>query len=109
MHNAALVSGAHVLHPQLYSLRHGGASFDAISQRRALSEIKKRGRWRTDGSVRRYEKAALALREATKLSPATISFARTAEEGLASFMQGLCPPALPPLAAPFVLQPPRCR
>ena len=50
----------------LYSLRHGGASDDTLRKARPLNEVKKRGRWRADSSVRRYEKkgsvqAVLAL------------------------------------------------
>ena len=42
----------------LYQLRHGGASHELAVQARRLDEIKKRGRWLTDTSLRRYEKGA---------------------------------------------------
>jgi hypothetical protein len=42
--------------PVLYQLRHGGASHDQFHNHRALDVVKKRGRWLTDASVRRYEK-----------------------------------------------------
>ena len=53
-------------HP--YSVRHGGASSDALWRTRSLIEIQKRGRWRSEKSVRRYEKHSRLL---TKLSDAT--------------------------------------
>jgi len=40
----------------LYQARHGGASRDALLRRRDLEGIKRRGRWSTTSSVRRYEK-----------------------------------------------------
>jgi hypothetical protein len=39
----------------LYLLRHSGASNDAFHKRRTIQEIKRRGRWLSDRSVRRYE------------------------------------------------------
>ncbi|CAK0812161.1 unnamed protein product [Prorocentrum cordatum] len=42
--------------PPPYILRHSGASRDFTEQRRTLVGVKRRGRWRTDASIRRYEK-----------------------------------------------------
>ena len=39
-----------------YQARHGGASEDKAAGTRSLMEIKKRGRWQAEASVRRYEK-----------------------------------------------------
>ena len=41
---------------QPYRLRHGGASHDYSSKLRDLAAIQMRGRWRSQSSVRRYEK-----------------------------------------------------
>jgi hypothetical protein len=41
-----------------YQARHSGASHDRLSGFRSLADIKKRGCWRGDKSVQRYEKAA---------------------------------------------------
>lgn len=60
---AAKDRGCDHLHPQLYSLRHGGASHDALHRRRPLGAIKKRGHWQSDNRVWRYEKAAVAQRD----------------------------------------------
>ena len=38
-----------------YSLRHGGASHDAVTGHRNLAQIKARGRWRVDCTVQRYK------------------------------------------------------
>ena len=42
----------------MYQARHSGASSDMASKRRTLAEIKKRGGWKSDRSVVRYEKGA---------------------------------------------------
>ena len=42
----------------VYQARHSGASSDMASKRRTLAEIKKRGGWKSDRSVVRYEKGA---------------------------------------------------
>jgi len=42
-------------------VRHSGASNDRFHKRRPLREVKKRGHWKADASVARYEKAALVL------------------------------------------------
>jgi hypothetical protein len=66
----------------LYQLRHSGPSNDFFHRRRPLAEVKRRGRWLSDKSVRRYEKAARlteqlsslpwSLQEAAKQSKARI-------------------------------------
>ena len=42
-----------------YLLRHTGPSHDHLNRLRPLAEIKRRGRWGSDRSVKRYEEAAL--------------------------------------------------
>jgi integrase len=42
----------------MYQLRHGGASEDLLSADRTPHEVKARGRWTTDSSLRRYAKPA---------------------------------------------------
>ena len=56
------------LAPVLYSARHTGASIDRLENRIPLSEVQARGRWRSDASVRRYEKRALVQKVASLLS-----------------------------------------
>ena len=40
----------------MYKYRHGGASTDFACKHRSLAEVKLRGRWKSDASLRRYEK-----------------------------------------------------
>ena len=40
-----------------YQCRHSGASHDRAAQLRPLFEVQKRGQWKSDKSVMRYEKA----------------------------------------------------
>eukprot|EP00959_Pyramimonas_sp_CCMP1952_P122353 2557724-Pyramimonas_sp.AAC.1 len=42
----------------VYQARHSGASSDMSSRKRSLAEVKKRGGWKSDKSVVRYEKGA---------------------------------------------------
>eukprot|EP00973_Karenia_brevis_P081049 11241173-Karenia_brevis.AAC.1 len=42
--------------PCLYQLRHAGASKDFRGCLRTLKEVKRSGHWKTDASLRRYEK-----------------------------------------------------
>ena len=39
-----------------YSLRHGGASHDLLNEIRPLAAVKRRGRWMSDTSLKRYSK-----------------------------------------------------
>jgi hypothetical protein len=61
----------------LYQLRHSGASNDFYHQRRGLVDIKRRGRWLTDKSVRRYEKAARLTEQLHSLPPSLRKAAET--------------------------------
>ena len=54
--------------PSLYRLRHGGASSDVASKKRTLEQVKKRGRWQADESVRRYTQVVRLQAEDAQLS-----------------------------------------
>ena len=41
-----------------YVLRHTGPSQDRLSNQRSLKQVKRRGRWASDSSVKRYEKSS---------------------------------------------------
>ena len=43
-----------------YTLRHSGASNDFLFKRRTVEEIKSRGRWKSDVSVKWYMKPAFS-------------------------------------------------
>ena len=51
-----------------YQGRHSGASLDRGEGRRSLEAVQKRGRWASQRSVRRYEKAGLLNQSWSKLS-----------------------------------------
>jgi hypothetical protein len=74
------------LETSLYGLRHGGASADFLLCRRALSDIKFRGRWTSDSSLRRHQKSAVAQREVFKLSAAARSAARAIESDFSKIL-----------------------
>ena len=86
---------AHHLVP--YSLRHAGPSVDALSGRRSLAEIKARGRWRSDTSVRRYAKAARILSEASEFDSQILLFGEQVKEVIREhFLRGVALPPPPP-------------
>ena len=100
--NACSQLGMACLEPCLYSLRHGGASQDLLSRTRTLEEVKKRGGWRSDASLRRYGKDAKLTAELNKI-PQTV---RDYGVKIGSHLEAvLChnvlfePPSLPHLTA----------
>ncbi|CAK0894772.1 unnamed protein product [Prorocentrum cordatum] len=90
----------------LCQLRHGGPSHDRLRRQRSLPEIKERGRWASDKSVRRYEAHALVQQQEASLPPALLRRAREAPgklEGLVLTSLGLRgrrrrPAGIPPFA-----------
>ncbi len=99
-HAATTALKFQALETSLYGLRHGGASADFLLRRRALSDIKFRGRWTSDSSLRRYQKSAVAQREILKLTAAARSAARAIEN---DFSKTLDSPALArQLIAPLI-------
>jgi len=77
---AARVGVAH-LGATLYGNRHGGAS-DMRLRGVGLPEIKKRGRWASDTSLRRYEKATVAQQQHLKVPVQTRVYADFVENQL---------------------------
>ena len=51
----------------LYQIRHGGPSHDRLHNLRSLAEVKQRGRWNADLSVKRYEGHARVHQEFQRL------------------------------------------
>ncbi|CAE7247208.1 unnamed protein product [Symbiodinium sp. CCMP2592] len=54
----------------LYNLRHCGATHDVLSRRRSLLEVKQRGRWAADSSLKRYVKQARLQSELARIPQA---------------------------------------
>ena len=67
-----------------------------MTKRRPLGEIKKRGRWLSDQSVRRYEKSAMALRLLQRLPDATVDYGLVIESKLEAIMLGRAKAPPPP-------------
>ena len=88
------LTGVDILEPHLYSLRHGGSSHDYLVKKVPLDEVKRRGRWRADQSVRRYEKASLVAREVSRLPQATRLFGVAVEEKLEQLLLGQWRPSI---------------
>lgn len=72
----------------MYTLRHGGASYDIISQRKTMDEVKQRGRWSADSSLRRYVKTARIQSELHKIHPKVIEFGRMVLNNLPELLNG---------------------
>ena len=70
-----------------YSLRHSGASLDALDRSRTLQEIQKRGRWRAHRSLVRYEKAGRIYAEYNRLPAATRAWLEMVAVRLEAVMQ----------------------
>ena len=76
----------------LYQCRHSGPSQDCIAKLRDLTEIQKRGRWRTKSSVRRYEKAARVTSQLAKLPKSLQLHCTMCVERLQKVMSGRAEP-----------------
>ena len=60
----------------LYTLRHGGATHDIIAKRRSMLEVKQRGRWAADSSLKRYVKLARLQSEMNKIPSHILTYGR---------------------------------
>jgi len=81
--------GCHSLQPHLYALRHGGASHDRAHKLRPALEVKLRGRWGADQSVRRYDKHGRVAEQLHRLEPTVRRQAASAPERLAILLATL--------------------
>ena len=73
--------------PVLYMARHTGASLDRLEQRISLEEVRRRGRWLSEGSVRRYEKRALIQEVYASLTANQRQLCHRADERLISMLR----------------------
>lgn len=103
--SAAIRAGLGPLQPVLYQLRHLGPSSDAAEGRRSLAQIKARGRWASEPSVRRYEKHAQLARQCQKLSPAAQALATECLSHIGWILAAAAAPLLPCDAAGCVVTP----
>lgn len=82
----------------LYQLRHGGASADLLARARSAAEVKARGRWRSDSSLRRYGKPAATQRLLAKLTPAQRTYGQRCFDRMAQVLRNEVAPVAPPSA-----------
>jgi len=97
-HRLCELSGVNVLKAHPYSLRHGGASTDRLLKTRPLKEVKKRGRWRADASVARYEKHSRLLKEVERLPKATRDYGSLLNDRMADALSSRWQPPAPPFS-----------
>ena len=93
--------GVHVIAIHSHSVRHGGASSDALWRTRSLTKIQKRGRWRSEKSVGRYERHHRLLKETAKLSTATRKYGQLVISRMPQLLEGAQPP-FPPVLTKLV-------
>ena len=74
----------------LYQLRHSGASWDRYRNYRDTLEVKLRGRWSSDSSVRRYEQDALVSQQFEQLPDSLKKKALAAPKHLRALVLGQC-------------------
>ena len=74
----------------LYQLRHLGASWDRFKNYRTILDVKLRGRWSSDHSLRRYEQHAMVAQHYEELPQATKAMAAAAPQLLRSLVLGKC-------------------
>ena len=74
--------------PHAYSLRHGGASYEAALKLRTLASIQSRGRWQTLKSVKNYEKGSRLAQLFGSLSKATRDKAVRAKKDVVQVLSG---------------------
>ena len=74
-----------------------------------MSEIKARGRWMADSSVRRYQKAGRVVKEIERMGTAANEYAEWIENHLGALLSGDLPCPAPPGAGGTLLRVPRPR
>ena len=79
-----------------YSMRHSGASWDLMERNRTVGDIKARGRWASDSSMKRYLKTAKASDMAHRMGKGVLEYGEQVRVNAQSLFQGLCPLLAPP-------------
>ena len=74
-----------------YSLRHGGASHDLLRRARPLAEVKRRGRWLSDSSLKRYSKETKLIEVVSRLPAAALALGQFFHDHLSSEIIRLAP------------------
>lgn len=74
-----------------YSLRHGGASHDLRCQLRPLQEVKRRVRWASDSSLKRFSKETRLIEVMQRVPPETVGRATRLQSVLAETLLNRIP------------------
>lgn len=85
---AAEAEGVGMLNVVPYSMRHAGPSADRSLRLRAVAEVKKRGRWVSDSSMARYEKAGRVGAQLMRLPAAVRAKALAADSRIGDILRG---------------------
>ena len=83
-----------------YVRRHAGASADTWAQRRSLTEIHARGRWKFAGSVRRFDKGGRFAHQMSACPEPLQRFAILCVAAIPDIPVRLQPPVRPPAHPP---------
>ena len=87
VHDAGVQLGLDPLNT-LHQLRHGGASHDAATKQRTIPEIKDRGTWESDKSVRRYRKPGFTNERIARFASSAREFCIHATEKVPDVLSG---------------------
>ena len=71
-----------------YQARHSGASIDLCMGYRTIAEVKNRGRWASDKSMLRYNKAAKLAQSLKQFDAKQLAFIRAAQSRLEALFLG---------------------
>lgn len=84
--------------PVPHQLRHGGASYDVAVAKKPLLEVKRRGRWMSDRSLRRYEKSGMINQQLSRLSSHVLEFCEASSTKIGDALTLSCQPFSVPSA-----------
>ena len=68
-----------------------------LGRKRSLAEIKRRGRWVSDMSLKRYTKETRLMSELGKVDPRVIKYGREIQQDISAFLLEVKRPHPPPL------------
>ncbi|CAE8681315.1 unnamed protein product [Polarella glacialis] len=78
-----------------YQLRHGGPSHDHFFKLRSMLEIKLRGRWSADSTLKRYEAGGRIEQELLRLGAVRLRAAKDAAKNLEAKLTAACNNSMP--------------
>ena len=82
-----------------YGMKYGGASPDLLSGARSLQEVKRRGVWKSDSSLKRYGKETRAMSEVHKTLKNSMEYGKRVSAQLPEVLLGTM--RLPPHPCPL--------